>query len=420
MNDEGSVSGKPTNSGTIAQNFISPWVHLRSAGDHPFLFERMISRADPQARAGNIVHVYDKSGRAFGSALYNPRSQITLRMLCFDETPIDEAFWQARLGAAVALRRMLNLDATTDAYRLVHAEGDGLSGLIVERYADVLVFEIFALGMFQRAVELGKILGSLLGPPNSLDRPQKTFDVWRTLIRADEHVESLEGFRVPPPRENSATSVVVREHGVRYRVDPTRGHKTGFFCDQRDNRRRLAGFCRDMSVLDLCCYSGGFGLCAKILGQAREVTSVDLDEEAVALARENANLNQARIDTVHADVFIYLRQMMTNNRQFDVVVLDPPKLARSRQEYDEAIRKYIDMNELAIRVVRPGGMLLTCSCSGLVSTTDFVYALQLAARRCNRSLQMLELTGAGPDHPIMVNCPESGYLKAAWCRVLKK
>ena len=414
------MSGKPTFSGNITQGFASPWVLLRSAGDHPFLFERMISRADPQARAGDIVHVYDKSGRPFGSALYNPRSQITLRMLCFDETPVDSAFWQSRLAAAVTLRRMLNLDASTDAYRLVHSEGDGLSGLIVERYADVLVFEIFALGMFQRTVEFSRILSNILGNPTSLDRPQKSFESWRTLVRADEHVEGLEGFRVPPPRENSATSVVIREHGVRYRVDPTGGHKTGFFCDQRDNRRRLAGFCRDQNVLDLCCYSGGFGLCAKILGQAREVISVDLDEEAIALARENANLNQARIDTVHADVFIYLRQMMANSRQFDVVILDPPKLARSRQEYDDAIRKYIDMNELAIRVIRPGGLLLTCSCSGLVSAADFVQVLQRAARRCNRNLQMLDLTGAGPDHPVMVNCPESGYLKAAWCRVIAK
>lgn len=223
----------------------------------------------------------------------------------------------------------------------------------------------------------------------------------------------------PPATEGGRCGrVVIREHGVRYRVDVEAGHKTGFFCDQRDNRRRFAALCADANVLDLCCYTGGFGLCAKRLGQASEVTSVDLDEAAIAVARENMNLNQTRIDLVQSDAFAYMRQMFSLGRKYDAVVLDPPKLALSREEVDEALRKYHDMNTLACQLVRPGGVFLTCSCSGLVSWDMLTSAVHAAARRVGRTLQCFDQTGAAPDHPVMLDCPESGYLKALWFRIL--
>lgn len=395
-----------------------PWVRLRTTTSHPFVYQKMIASADPAAEPGGVVAVYDKSGGLVGHGLYNPRSQIAVRMLCWGERPIDPAFWRERLGEAIALRRRLELDAVTDAYRLVHAEGDGLSGLIVERYADVLVFELFSLGMFEQRELIFRSLTELLGPPASLDRPARAAEQWQLIVRADERIEAIEGFRVPPPAAGAPRSTVVREQGVRYRVDLAAGQKTGFFCDQRDNRRRLAGFCRDAAVLDMCCYSGGFGLCAKILGGAREVTSVDLDEHAIALARENANLNQVRIEHVHADAFPYLRQMHTNGRQYDVIVLDPPKLAGSRREVDDALRKYHDLNALAMRVLRPGGILLTCSCSGLVGPELFRETVARAARLAGRRVQVFDQTQAAADHPVMMNCPESAYLKALWLRVM--
>jgi 23S rRNA (cytosine1962-C5)-methyltransferase len=211
--------------------------------------------------------------------------------------------------------------------------------------------------------------------------------------------------------------LVIREHGIRYRVDAAGGHKTGFFCDQRDNRRRLATLCRDATVLDLCCYTGGFSLCAKLPGGAREVTGVDLDEAAIALAKENANLNQTRIDFVHSDAFAYLRLMIANGRRFDTVVLDPPKLAATRNDVEDALRKYNDLNALAMQVVRSDGILMTCSCSGLVSRQLFTETVFRAARRAGVSLQIFDQTGAGPDHPMMMNCPESEYLKVLWLRV---
>ncbi len=432
----------------------SPWVQLRSAMLHPFVYRKMVRAADPAARPGDVVNLYDKTGVFFGRGLYNPRSQIVVRVLTHDDVPVDVTFWRSRLEQAVALRRQLRLAEVTDAYRVVHAEGDGLSGLIAERYADCLVFELFSLGMFQRCAELGRILADLLGPPTCLDRPGPiglpsvrkkrvqapregtscqpdaggaepvpvflSRPAWRTFVRADPRIERLEGFQVPPgpnPAGDSAR-ITIREHGVRYRVDVKTGHKTGFFCDQRENRRRLAQLCGGATLLDLFCYTGGFSLCAMKLAEARAATGVDLDEAAVAIARENANLNQLRVDFVYADAFTYLRQMIANGRQFDVVVLDPPKLATYREEHEEALRKYFDMNHLAAQVVRPGGILLTCSCSGLVSLAAFTETVQRAAQRAGRNLQLFDQTGAGPDHPILLECPESAYLKALWFRVL--
>ena len=229
-------------------------------------------------------------------------------------------------------------------------------------------------------------------------------------------------------------------HGVlarrSFRVLFEGGHKTGFFCDQRENRRRLAGYCAGKSVLDLCCYTGGFALQAKKLGNAAEVTGVDLDEEPIRLARENAGLNQARINFVVSDVFAYMRDMLRNNRQYDVVVLDPPKLIRSRDEFDEGRRKHFDLNRLAMQLVRPGGLLLSCTCSGLLDEAEFLKLLARAPparpdgsggrestatgrpRHEARSLQILEKTGAAADHPVASNCPEGEYLRAVWMRVL--
>lgn len=385
---------------------------------HPFIFRRMVGDLDSTAVPGAVVDVYDKTDRLLGRGLFNPRSQITVRMLTRENAPVDAAFWHDRLQQAIDLRRRLGLlGEATDACRLVHAEADGLSGLIVERYADTLVFEFFSLGMFQRRQELAVTLAELLGPPAALDRPRQVA-AWRVVMRADERIERAEGFTVPPEERSGIGQLIVREHGVRYRVDPAGGHKTGFFCDQRDNRRRFAALCRDAEVLDACCCTGGFGLAAKVLGGATEVTAVDLDEAALAVARENVNLNQTRLNLVHSDAFIYLRQMIANQRRYDAVVVDPPKLALSRSEVDTALRKYHDLNTLALQVVRSGGVLLTCSCSGLVSRPVFLDVVRGAVRRAARTAQVIDQTGAAADHPITFECPETEYLKAVWLRVL--
>ena len=208
---------------------------------------------------------------------------------------------------------------------------------------------------------------------------------------------------------------------MRFEVDLAAGHKTGFFCDQRDNRLALTKFTADARMLDLCCYSGGFGIYAAAMGKAAHVTSVDLDEDAVALARRNANLNRihaSRYQSVHADGFAYLRQMKLNGQAYDVVVLDPPKLIAGRDEFAEGRKTYFDFNKLAMGVVKPGGMLVTCSCSGLMDILEFQNMLRGAARSAQRRVQILGVTGPGPDHPVMTEFLEGQYLKCVWCRVL--
>jgi 23S rRNA (cytosine1962-C5)-methyltransferase len=210
----------------------------------------------------------------------------------------------------------------------------------------------------------------------------------------------------------------IREHGVRYEVDFVEGHKTGFFCDQRDNRRRLAALVAGKRVLDLCCYSGGFSVSAALAGAA-EVTGVDLDEAAVAMARRNANLNQARVSWVHCDAFSYARQMRDNGKRWDVVILDPPKLVHGRDDESatEGRRRYEDLNGLGMMITEPGGLLVTCSCSGMLPAEEFEDIVCRMALRTRRRLQILDRTGAGGDHPVMSNSPEGRYLKLIWARV---
>ncbi len=382
-----------------------PWVRLRSASAHPFLYQRMVQSAAPDAQAGDMVAVYDRGGRFFGHGFYHDRSQIALRMLSYDPEPVDDRFFQQRIERAVSLRSMLFAhEKETDVYRLIHAEGDALTGLIAERYADWIAIEVFALGVFRRIDLFKRLLAEATG-------------VGRFVVRADDRIEQLEGFHVtpamsdPPPK-----TVTVREHGVRFRVDLAAGHKTGFFCDQRENRLRLASWCAGRDVLDVCCYTGGFGIYAARRGGAAGVTGVDLDEAAIALARKNAHLNEVRVQHVHADAFAYLRQMQTNARSYDVIVLDPSKFVAGRSDQDLGERKYADLNALGMSVLKPGGLLLTCSCSGPVSPARFLDIVKSAAHRAGRSLQLLDQNAAGPDHPVMANCPESAYLKAIWAR----
>jgi 23S rRNA (cytosine1962-C5)-methyltransferase len=251
-------------------------------------------------------------------------------------------------------------------------------------------------------------------------------------LRTSPFMLSQEGVERPTVSSPQAPKVVnVSEFGTRFRIHlDEQSHKTGFFCDQRDNRRMLAQFCQGKSVLDLCCYTGGFSVQAKKLGQAAEVTGVDLDAAPLEVAKANANLNQVRAKFVQADVFPYMRDMLRSERQFDVVVLDPPKLIRSRAELEEGTRKHLDLNRLAIQLVKPGGLFLTCTCAGLLSAAEFTQVVARAARQAGqeqerfaggfkhgRELQIFARTGAAPDHPVSGNSLEGEYLNAIWARV---
>jgi 23S rRNA (cytosine1962-C5)-methyltransferase len=385
-----------------------PTVAIRAAGLHPFVYRKMvIGPVGPSVpNNGDLVRVVDRDQKFLGHGLWNPRSQISLRILSREPEPPGPEFWEHRIGQAAALRTgFLGLDRETNAYRAIHAEGDGLTGLIVDRFDDVLSVEVFSLGIYQRIGPILAVCSERLGTRH-----------YR--VQVDERVALQEDFAGRPVASPQLPPrVTVHEHGIRYRIHFDEGHKTGFFCDQRDNRRELARFCADRTVLDLCCYTGGFGLNAVVRGQAREVTCVDLDEKAVALARENGHANNLRLDVVHADAFGYMRQMALNARTYGVVVLDPPKLITDRDAIPGGKRKYFDLNVLAMSLVEPGGLLVTCSCSGLLPAADFLGLLRAAARKAERSVQILALTGAAADHPVALDTPEGSYLKVAWLRI---
>ena len=387
-----------------------PWAQLKYFTFQPAIFPRLLGAVSPDARPGDLVAVYDKNGERTGAGLFNPRAKIPLRVVSHSTEPVGEDYFESALRRAVALRRELfRLDQTTDAYRLVNSDGDGLSGLTIDRYGEVLLCELTSLGIAQRLPRWLPLLHELAGTKFAR-------------IQVDHDLGSLEGIKPSSFNESNAAaprSVKIRENGVRYEVDFERGHKTGFFCDQRDNRESLARLTREARVLDLCCYTGGFSLSAKISGGAAEVTSVDLDETALAQARRNANLNQARLKFVHADAFAYARQMQQNGETWDVVVLDPPKFIFTREDHGnwEGRQKYEDLNQLSISLVKPGGIFVTCSCSGLLSLEDFEQHVIKAAHRLDRRLQFFDRTGAGPDHPVYSNCLESRYLKVLWSRL---
>jgi len=365
----------------------------------------MVEKPATRLPGGSVVDIVDRDGQWAGRGLYNGHSRITLRVLTSDPAEaIDAAFFTRRIGRAVGLRRDgLKLDAVTDAFRLVNSEGDELSGLVVDRFGANLVLEFFAAGMYRFRSAIQEAL--------AVHYPDSKF-YWF----AEEHVQKQESFDCRSP-ELPAPLVIV-EHGVRFRVAPGSKHKTGFFLDQRDNRKGLAEWCTGKRVLDLCCNTGGFAVYAKALGGADEVVGVDLDEQVIALAKQNANLNQARIRFVQADLFSWLREVLPSGQRFEVVVLDPSKQTRDREEIDSALKKYLDMNRLALQAVAPGGLYLTCSCTGLVGEADFLEMLRRAAWQAGRSVQVLRITGAGPDHPFLLHVPEGRYLKAVYCRVL--
>ncbi|MBI3549181.1 MAG: class I SAM-dependent rRNA methyltransferase [Elusimicrobia bacterium] len=380
-----------------------PWVRLRSAGSGPQLFKRMLGEVDPKARPGDLVAVYDKSDAPYGLALYNPRSLIALRLIHRGAVDFDlDQFFGERIRLAVEFRRdALELDKRTSAYRLVHDLGDGLPGLVIDRLGDYFVLEFYSIGMFKQAERLEKLL-------------LEHFPAAKFVRRASQFTESMEGFKIKP---GPTIRTRIRENGVSFEVEPSGGYKTGFFCDQRENRLEVSRLASGRRVLDAYSYTGGFGLYASVLGGAKEVTCVELDPDVCELVKKNANINQVRINTVCCDAFPYLRQMEANKEKFGLVILDPYKLIGSRETYALGRKKYADLNRLGFSIVEPGGIMVTCSCSGMLPWEEFQQIIRTAAGSAGRRVQIFKKSGAGQDHPFAVDFPEGEYLKVAWCRV---
>lgn len=372
---------------------------------HPTVYAAMVKAVSPDAMPGQLVSVFDKEGQLFGHGMYHPAGRVRLRMIHHGQEAIDESYFDELINRAIDLRlTTLQLAETTDAYRAIHSDGDSLSGLVVDKFGDTLSIGVHSLGIYTRL-------------PKWMSKIHERLGTKRAVVDVDPNIAHLERIQINPKLSDTVRSARICENGIRYEVNFSEGHKTGFFCDQRDNRQQLASLVKGKRVLDLCCYTGGFSLSADITGGAAEVTGVDLDEKAIEQAKRNANLNQSRINWVHCDAFSYARQMQQNSEKWDVVVLDPPKFVLDREEYDDGRHKYEDLNQLAISLVKPGGLFVTCSCSGLVMEEDFERMVIKGAHRQARKLQFLDKTGAGADHPVMSNCGESRYLKVIWARV---
>jgi 23S rRNA (cytosine1962-C5)-methyltransferase len=373
---------------------------------HPWVFSGAVAKVQGQPAPGETVGVWSATGEFLAVAAYSPQSQIVARVWDWEERAIDGAFFSERIRQAVAQRRAL-LDADTNAIRLVHGESDGLPGVVADRYGDTVVVQLSSAGA-ERWREA--IADALL----------ETSGVARIWERSDAEVRALEGLAPVIAALRGArepTRISMSEQSLQFEIDLEHGHKTGFYLDQRDNRRRVRTLARGRDVLDGFCYSGGFALNA-LAGGAKSVTAVDSSADALALARSNAELNKlAQPEWLEGDVFQLLRRFRDQGRNFDLVVLDPPKFAPTAAHVGKAARAYKDINLLAFKLLRPGGLLATFSCSGGVAADLFQKIIAGAALDAGADAQIIERLGPGADHPVALNFPEGDYLKGLVCRL---
>lgn len=371
---------------------------------HPWIFSGAIDRVQGECEGGEIVPVYSAEKRLLGKGFFNPHSQIRVRLLSFTDEPVNHEFFHRKIQHALELREKL-IPAHTSACRLIHGEGDFLPGLVVDRYGEVLAVQFNALGMAKLKPLIVEILKELL-------RPAAIFERSEGLALREEGLAPLkQALWGEPPG-----GVEILENNLRFRVDVVEGQKTGFYLDQRDNRRligELAG--NNTTVLNCFSYTGGFSVYAALRGAA--TTSLDASEAALLLAKENFALNGLNPEEhrfLAGNVFEFLRE---SSETYDIIILDPPAFAKHQKDLEKAARGYKDINRLAIRQLNSGGLLLTCSCSHFVNRDLFRKIVFSAAQETGRNVQILAQPGQPPDHPVNIFHPEGEYLKTLLLRV---
>jgi 23S rRNA (cytosine1962-C5)-methyltransferase len=380
---------------------------------HPWIFTGAVKEVTGSPGNGETVEIIRHDGEAVGVGSLSHKSQIIVRMWSFDpEEAINGAFFHNRISDALKRRTISGIPETTNAFRVVNAESDGLPGLIVDKYNNVLVCQFLSAGTEFFKTEIVEQLSEILHPAAIFERSDSE-------SRVKEGLEKKSGILVGSLPE---TPISIKEHGIHYEVDVVNGHKTGFYLDQRDNRLILCNMSRNMDVLNCFSYTGGFGLNA-LAGGAHSITNIDVSEVAIQQAMNNARLNGfdfAKMTHITGDVFQHLRQFRDTGSTFDLVVLDPPKFAASVSQLAKAARGYKDINLLAMKLLKPGGRLFTFSCSGHMVPELFRKIISDAARDADCNVYFEKTLQQSADHPVLTSFPESHYLKGYICRVWKK
>lgn len=392
---------------------LKPRRALPFFGRHPWVFAGAISKIEGSPDTGAEVILQSDKGEFIARGLYNPNSNIRVRLYAWDETQtFDDAFWLNRLEQAVALRESVGLlDAfETTGCRLVFSEADQLSGLTIDRYGAwfLVQFSSLALSLKQELVI------------RFLKERFPTKGIW---LRTEKGMREAEGLEIADQLLDGETPpdhFFLEENKIRYGMSVVTGQKTGFYLDQRDNRLAVARYVKNHRLLEMHCYTGAFALNAVIHGEAQSVLAYDSSQSAIEQATANAELNGVgnRIRFETGKAYAVLEQLKADGEQFDSVILDPPKMARHRSGVKQALKGYFSLNRLAFDVLKPGGILVTCSCSGLISQQEFQQMLASVSQHTGRHLQILEQRSQPADHPVSPSCPENHYLKCFICRVL--
>jgi 23S rRNA (cytosine1962-C5)-methyltransferase len=393
----------------MATVFLNPGKERAARQRHPWIFSGAVARVQGYVGRGDAVDVCDAQGEWLARGTWSSGSQIRARLFTWQpDEPLDSDLIGRRIERAIAARALLGYGREGSAYRVIYAESDGLPGLVVDRYGEFLAVQLLTQGMAARAEPIVRLLAELLRPRGIYERSDAE-------VREKEDLPPAEGllWGEEPPE-----ALMVEQDGLRFAVDIRGGQKTGAYLDQAVNRHRVAAYCADRDVLDCFCYAGAFTLAVGRAG-ARHVTAVDSSAAALELLASNIALNDvpAMIEPVAEDVFKRLRQYRHEGRQFDVVVLDPPKFAHSQGQIERAARGYKDINLIAMQILRPGGVLATFSCSGLVGADLFQKIVFGAALDSGRDVQIIERLTQAPDHPTLLTFPEGEYLKGLICRV---
>lgn len=383
----------------------------RFDGRHPWVLQHSVIEPTAQPAPGSVVDLLHPSGNWIGRGIYNPNSRIRIRLYQWNQAlQLDSDWIRGQLDLAIGMRKAwFESQQSLDAVRWVNSEGDGLSGLVVDQFGPYLVVHITSLAMIGWLDTIRGWLSENLQPAG-------------IYLRVDANTASHEGTE---PRdewiEGSSPSepITMVENGIELKFDLSKGQKTGYYLDQRANRLAATRWIGKGSLLDVCCYQGGFSLAARKLANSERIEAVDSSLPALEQAEQNALANGFEdIDFVQADCFDYMEHLVAERKRFQTVILDPPRMASNRQQVSAALRAYHRLNLAAVRVLEPQGILVTCSCSGRIKRSDFVGMLSAVAKRAHRRIQILESRGADIDHPIDVNCPESEYLKCLICRVI--